>query len=92
MTTNALCIPIDPDCMVHTLRHEAVEMLQHGEGELVLDFSAVLRIDAGAARAMEELAGLADQASSRIVLRGVNVGIYRALKLLALAHRFSFLS
>jgi anti-anti-sigma regulatory factor len=92
MTTNALLIPADPDRTVDTLRHEAVEMLPHADGELILDFCSVLRIDAAAAGAMEELAGLADRSSTRIVLRGVNIGIYRALKLLSLAHRFSFVS
>jgi len=78
--------------MVDTLQHEAVESLTRAGGELVLDFSSVLKIDAGAARALEELAGLADRSSVKVVLRGVNIGIYRALKLLKLAPRFSFLS
>jgi anti-anti-sigma regulatory factor len=92
MTTNAVCIQVDPDCMVQTLQHEAVETLDRAGGELVLDFSSVLKIDAGAAGALEELAGLADRSSVKVALRGVNIGIYRALKLLKLAQRFSFLS
>jgi anti-anti-sigma regulatory factor len=92
MTTNAVCIQVDPNCLVQTLQHEAVEKLKAAEGELVLDFSSVLKIDAGAARAMEELADLADRQSARVALRGVNIAIYRALKLLKLAPRFSFLS
>jgi anti-anti-sigma regulatory factor len=77
MTTNPMCI------------QEAVEKLNRGGGESVLDFSSVDRIDAAAVRALEELA---DRSSVRITLRGVNIGIYRALKLLKLADRFSFVS
>ena len=68
---------------------EAIEKLNFAGGESLLDFSSVDRIDAAAARALEELA---DRSSVRITLRGVNIGVYRALKLLKLAERFSFVS
>jgi anti-anti-sigma regulatory factor len=68
---------------------EAIEKLNCAGGESILDFSAVDRIDAATAGALEELA---DRSSVRITLRGVNIGVYRALKLLKLAHRFSFIS
>jgi anti-anti-sigma regulatory factor len=89
MTTNPLCIPLDPDCVVHTLQHEAVESLSAG-GEVVLDFSAVLRIDPEMAGALEELADRAAQAAGKVVLRDVNIDVYKVLKLLNLAQRFSF--
>ena len=57
---------------------------------MVLDFSAVRRIDPNAVKALEELAGLADDRSVKVVLRAVNMDIYRVLKLLKLAPRFSF--
>jgi hypothetical protein len=38
------------------------------------------------------LANLAGRSSAKLALRGVNIGIYRALKLLGLAHRFTFFS
>jgi len=66
-----------------------IEELNCAGGESVLDFSSVDRIDAAAARALEELA---DRSSVPITLRGVNIGVYRALKLLKLAERFSFAS
>jgi len=91
MTKNPLCIQLDPARMVHTLQHEAVEMLGHAGGELILDFSAVRKIDAAAAKAMEDLADLADKAFVRIELRAVDIGIYRALKLLKLGPRFTLL-
>ena len=39
---------------------------------------------------MAELASIAEDKSIKVVLRGVNVEIYRVLKLLKLASRFSF--
>jgi anti-anti-sigma regulatory factor len=66
--------------------------VNRAEGEAVLDFSSVLRIDANAVRALEELAGLADDRSVKVVLRAVNMDIYMVLKLLRLAERFSFVT
>ena len=85
-------IQVDPNGVVHTLKHEAVAGLNGAGGEVVLDFSSVLRIDPGAVKAMEELADLADAGSAKVVLRAVNIDIYKVLKLLKLTQRFSFLS
>ena len=62
------------------------------QGEVVLDFSSVRRIDPSALRAMEKLAGIADDKAVKVVLRGVNVDIYKVLKLVKLTPRFSFLT
>jgi ABC-type transporter Mla MlaB component len=59
--------------------------------ETILDFSAVLRIDPRALVAMEELIRIADDKAVKIWLRGVNVEIYKVLKLVKLVPRFSFL-
>ena len=80
MTTNAAWI------------QEAVKKVNRGESEVMLDFSGVPRIDGDAVRALEELAALAEAKSVKVVLRAVNVGIYRVLKLLKLTQRFSFLT
>ena len=80
MTTNAALI------------QDAVEKVNRGESEVILDFSSVPRIDGNAVRALEDLAALAEAKSVKLVLRAVNVGIYRVLKLLKLTERFSFLS
>jgi anti-anti-sigma regulatory factor len=92
MTTNAVWIKVDPEHPAHTLQQEAVEKVKSAEGEVVLDFSSVLRIDGNVVRALEELAGLADDRSLKVVLCAVNVDVYKVLKLLKLAHRFSFLN
>lgn len=60
--------------------------------ELALDFSAVRRIDSRGLRALEELARKAEQKKIKVVLRGVNVDLYKTLKLIKLASRFSFVN
>jgi anti-anti-sigma regulatory factor len=69
---------------------DAVEKLDGVAGEVVLDFMSVNRIDSSALRAMEGLAAIADQKAVKIVLRDVNVDVYKVLKLVKLARRFSF--
>ena len=80
MTTNAMWI------------QEAIEKVNRGESQVILDFSSVLRIDASVVGAMEELAGLADGKSVKVVLRAVNTDVYRVLKQLKLTQRFTFVS
>jgi len=60
------------------------------DGEVVLDFSGVHRIDPRALGALERLAASADKKAVKIVLRSVNVTVYKVLKLLTLEPRFSF--
>ena len=55
-----------------------------------MDFSSVLRIDPCALKVMEEFVDIADAKGVKIVLRGVNVGIYKVLKMVNLASRFVF--
>jgi anti-anti-sigma regulatory factor len=92
MTTNAVWVRVDPARITDALLKEGVEKVNSAESEAILDFSNVLRIDGTATRALEELAGLAEGRSVKVVLRGVNVGIYRVLKLLKLTRRFSFVT
>ena len=78
MTTNAVWI------------EDAVQKINGGEQEVMLDFSDVARIDGNVVRTLEELAGLAEKRSVKVVLRSVNVDIYRVLKELKLTERFTF--
>ena len=91
MTMNAEWIAIDGERVVQGLQ-TARETLDTAHGDVVLDFSSVRRVDPSALRAMEELAGLADGKAVKVVLRGVNVDIYKVLKLVKLTSRFSFLA
>lgn len=91
MTTDAMWIQVDPE---HTqaFRDEAIERLTRADGEVVLDFTSVKRIDTNGVRVLEELAGMADEKSVKLVLRAVNMDVYRVLKLLRLAQRFTVLT
>ena len=82
---------IDEERVVQALR-EAGEKLDGVEGEVALDFSSVRRIDPSALRALEEFADIANHRGIKVVLRGVNVGVYKVLKLVKLGSRFSFAS
>src|SRR5271165_3116102 len=91
MTMIPVGLEFDAESVAHALQ-EAREKLDSSEGDLCLDFSSVRRIDPNALREMEELASMADEKTVKIVLRGVNVDIYKVLKLMKLASRFSFLA
>lgn len=91
MGMTAVWLKIDEERIVQALQ-EAEERLDSVEGEVALDFSGVRRIDPSALRAMEEFADIADVKGVNVALRGVNVGVYKVLKLVKLASRFSFVS
>jgi anti-anti-sigma regulatory factor len=82
---------IDDASVVQALK-EAGEKLDSTENEVVLDFSSVSRIDASGLIAMEEFANKADDKGVKVALRGVNVSVYKVLKLMKLASRFSFVN
>lgn len=83
-----LLLNIDEKSLVPALQN-AGQKLDAADGEAVLDFSSVSRIDASALRAMEEFLGKADEKGVKVVLCGVSVGVYKVLKLAKLASRFS---
>jgi len=91
MTMIAVWQKIDDASVVQALK-EAGEKLDSTENEVVLDFSSVSRIDASGLIAMEEFANKADDKGVKVALRGVNVSVYKVLKLMKLASRFSFMN
>ena len=91
MAMNAVFLNIEETRVVPALR-EAAERLDGTEGEVFLDFSSVRRIDSKALSAIEEFARIADEKSVKVALRGVNVDIYKVLKLVKLSRRFSFVN
>ena len=91
METIAAWLNIDEKSIVPALR-EAAEKLDGAEKEVVLDFASVRRIDSSALRAIEGFASIADKKTVKVVLRGVNVDVYKVLKLVKLTPRFSFVS
>jgi anti-anti-sigma regulatory factor len=88
MTTVAEYYKIDGEHVTQSLNEVRVK-LGTDDGEAVLDFSAVIRIDTSALRVIEELAELN---SARVCLRGVSVGVYKVLKLARLTSRFAFMN
>jgi len=91
MAMTAVFLNIDEKRVVLDLQ-EAGGNLDCSQGEAVLDFSSVRRIDSSALQAMEGFARIADEKAVKIVLRGVSVDVYKVLKLVKLAHRFTFVN
>jgi anti-anti-sigma regulatory factor len=89
MATIAVWTKIEEDDAVEALR-DAGEKLEAANGAITLDFSSVHRISAGVVRAMEELANQAEEKGVKVALRGVNVDVYKVLKLVKLSGRFTF--
>jgi len=89
MAMTAVWLKIDEERVVQAFQ-DAGGKLGSVKDEVVLDFSSVLRIDSRALRGMEEFAAIADAKGVKIVLRGVNIGIYRVLKMAKLGSRFVF--
>jgi anti-anti-sigma regulatory factor len=89
MATIAGCVKIDGERLVGGLQ-ETRKRLDRANGEVLLDFSSVRRIDPSGLRALEELVGCADEKEVTLELRGVSVDVYKVLKLAKLAPRFLF--
>jgi anti-anti-sigma regulatory factor len=70
----------------------AGQKLEDMEGDLILDFSSVHRVSPAALSAMSDFVDTADERSVTVVLRGVNVDVYRVLKLARLTQRFSLVN
>lgn len=91
MGMSAVWTKIDEQCIVPSLR-DAIDKLDGADGELTLDFCSVTRVDVTAIKMLEELATRAADKKIKIVLRGVNVDVYKVFKLLKLGHRVSFIN
>lgn len=71
---------------------DACARLESADGELVLDLSSVERLDPSAVVALNALVPLAKEKATKLVLRGVNVNVYKVLKLVRLSNHFTFVS
>jgi anti-anti-sigma regulatory factor len=90
MPANIVWLKIDGERVAPALQ-EALEKLDGIGAEVVLDFSSVHRIDTNALKAMENFAAIVD-GKAKVALQGMNVDVYKVLKLMKLAPRFSFLN
>jgi anti-anti-sigma regulatory factor len=84
-------LKIDEERIIEALQ-QAEEKLSSVDGEVILDFSSLRRIDAAALEALEGFAVAADAKGVKVVLRGVDIAVYKVLKLMKLKSRFSFTS
>lgn len=91
MTSVAVMFKIDGERVTEALA-EAGRKLDAAEGEIILDFSSVRRVDARALGEMQALANASEAKQVKVVLRGVNVDVYKVLKLARLSPRFSFVT
>jgi anti-anti-sigma regulatory factor len=89
MATIAVFLKVDEQCVAQSL-HDAAEKLDSAAGEAVVDFSLVRRIDSDGLRALKELARVAELKAVKIVLRDVNVDVFKTLKLARLTQPFLF--
>jgi len=90
MAMNTVFLASENDMVL--MLQEAGQKLESSESEAVLDFSTVRRIDPSILRAIEEFACIAHDRAVKVAIRGVNVDVYKVLKLVKLTRRFSFLS
>lgn len=89
MATSAALWKIEEDRVVPAL-NDAAANLEKAQGETVLDFSSIRRIDAAAVRALTALAQAGDEKAIKVTILGASVDVYKVLKLVKLARRFSF--
>ena len=89
MATNTVWVKVEGNGVVQAFE-EAREKLANDDAEVVVDFCSVYRIDSGALRALEDIADAGDGKGTKVVLSGVNIDIYKVLKLTKLAPRFVF--
>jgi anti-anti-sigma regulatory factor len=90
MSANNLILAVEAERIVPVLK-EAAETLDREHGEAVLDFSSVRRINSDAVRALQDFVRACDEKAVKIAIRGVNVDVYKVLKLVKLTQRVSFL-
>lgn len=90
MATIAEWVKVDAENVARQLERACAD-LERSDGRLLLDFSAVRRIDPAALAALDELSVRADEQGVHIVLRGVNAEMYKVLKLVRLASDLSFI-
>ncbi len=82
---------IDGERLAQSLE-EACHRLETAEGEIVLNFSSIERLDPAAVAALKTLAAAAEEKNVKLLCRGVNVAVYKVLKLVKVAQHLSFVN
>ena len=89
METNTAFLIIDEGNLISGFG-KAGETLDGANQQLGVDLSCVRRIDSAGLNAIQYFAHLADETKVKVVLRGVNVNVYKVLKLARLTRHFLF--
>ena len=89
--TIAVLRKVDSESVASNLQ-EIEKSLTRAPGEVVIDFSSVVRLNESALRSLAEFASKADAASVKVILRDVNVDVYKVLVLMSLNSKFSFVN
>jgi anti-anti-sigma regulatory factor len=92
MPSEAILIKIEDSGGLAGAMDRTAAQLETGGDELILDFASVRRIDSAGLRAMENLIRAAEEKAVKVCLRGVDVSVYKVLKLMKLAPRVSFMN
>ncbi len=90
MGLKIVSLKVDEERLVASLRNLGAEL--KGADDVILDLSAVRRVDPAALEALTEFVDTADDKTVNVVLSGVSVDVYRVLKLARLTQRFSMVS
>lgn len=90
MAITPTIVNIDQQRITATL-DQAAKKLGSSE-QVVLDFSSVRRLNASDVKLLEDFARVANEKKIKVLLRGVNVDIYKALKLTQLTGEFWFVN
>jgi len=90
MGISSTIVNIDQQRVTAALDQAAKKL--NSEAEVALDLSSVRRLDASDVQRLENFARVANEKKVKVLLRGVNVDIYKALKLTKLAGEFWFVS
>lgn len=90
MPTIAVLEKIDGERLLDSLNGVLAKL--DGAEEVTLDFSEVKRVPPAGLQILEKLATTSQEKSAKVFLRGVNIDVYKVLKLARLSGRFGFLS
>ena len=91
MASSPTTVTSDKQLLTAALDH-AVKQLDDAAKEIVLDFSSIRHIHSSDLRRLEEFAHAAEVKKIRVLLRGVNVDVYKALKLARITREFEFVN
>ena len=91
MGTVAMLVNLEDGTLAAALE-EVSGRLENGGRHLVLDFSSVERLSTAEVHAIDEFTRTADEKGVKVIIRGLDVELYRALKLAKLPVRLSLIA